>query len=446
MNLLERFQAFARSEHLLDEARPTLLAVSGGLDSMVMAYLFHAAQWPIGIAHCNFQLRGMASDGDEQFVRALAEGWGVPFFSKRFETDEYAAQHGLSTQMAARELRYEWFREVIEENGFNCVATAHHLNDSVETALFNFVRGTGLSGLKGIATKTGRVIRPLLFASRLELEAYAKGQGISWREDASNATEDYARNFLRHRVIPLLGELNPNFLGTAARNLTRLRETDDNLHFLLWRYFFEGKEDGERVFHIDKHKLSLLPSPHLALRALLKKQGFTEEQARQIAENLSHIGLEIQSKTGWRLLNDRNVILLSDSHHPAVESHTIYQDDLMVSVAEGGRMILTTAFDTSNLPDGKEAIVVDAEKLRYPLHLRSWQQGDVFQPFGMGGRSQKLQDLFTNLKLSRFDKEKVLVLENGDGAIVWVVGYRLDERFRVSETTKNLLKIAFVKG
>lgn len=443
MNLPEQFKSFVRTNRLLPANNPTLLAVSGGVDSVVMAHLFRTTGFLFGVAHCNFQLRGEESDGDELFVRQLADAWAVPFFAKRFETKTYAEQNGLSIQMAARELRYVWFREIAEEHGFERIATAHNLNDSVETALLNFVRGTGLSGLKGIAPLSGSVVRPLVFATRAEIERYATAQNLAWRDDSSNASDDYARNFLRHRILPFLEELNPNFLQTAARNLARLRESDENLHFLL-RAFFGEKPDSENEFSIDKQKLAQLPAPRRALRELLKNYDFTEDQARQMAENLDHVGLELRSNAGWRLLNDREKILLAPPHSATLKAHKIHADDLMLTLPEGGKIFLIHADVAPSFPDGREAVLVDAAKLRFPLLLRAWQQGDWFQPFGLNGHSQKLQDFFTNLKLSRLEKEKVQVLENGDGAIIWVLGYRPDERFKVTSETKKFLKISYL--
>lgn len=441
MNLPEQFESFVRTNRLLPADSPTLLAVSGGVDSVVMAHLFRTAGFSFGVAHCNFQLRGDESDGDESFVRQLADSRGVPFFVKRFETKTYAEENGLSIQMAARELRYTWFREIADEHDFDRIATAHNLNDSVETALLNFVRGTGLSGLKGIAPLSGNIVRPLVFATRADIESFATAQNLGWRDDSSNASDDYARNFLRHRIVPLLEEMNLNFLQTAARNLARLRETDENLYFLL-RVFFGEKSDSENEFSIDKQKLAQLPAPHRALRELLKNYGFTEEQARQMAENLDHTGLELRSDAGWRLLNDREKILLAPPQSATPKTQKIQADDLMLTLPEGGKIFLMHTDVAPPFPDGQEAVLVDASKLRFPLLLRAWQPGDWFQPFGLNGHRQKLQDFFTNLKLSRLEKEKVRVLENGDGAIIWIVGYRPDERFKVTPETKKFLKIS----
>lgn len=446
MDLLEQFKSFIKANNLLPDGRSTLLAVSGGVDSVVMAHLFREAGYPFGIAHCNFQLRGAASDGDELFVQQLAAEYGVLFFAKHFETKTYAEQHGLSVQMAARALRYDWFHEIAAEHGFARIATAHNLNDSVETALLNFVRGTGLSGLGGIAVNAAGRIRPILFAARPEIEHYARAHQLDWSEDSSNATDDYARNFIRHQVVPRLEELNPNFLHTAERNLHRLRETDENLRFLQGNYFGE-KTTAPSEFIIDKQKLAQLPAPKQVLHEMLKPCGFTSEQARQLADSLDHVGLELYSNAGWRVLNDREKILIvpPQSSIPSPQSPIpIVENDLMVRLPDGSKLVLMPTDIAAPFPDGRDTILVGAEKLRFPLHLRPWLPGDAFQPFGMGGHSQKLQDFFTNLKLSRLEKEKVWVLENGDGTIIWVLGYRLDERYKVVSETGNFLKISIL--
>ncbi len=242
MDLLEGFFKILKTKQLpVGEGSNTLLAISGGLDSMVLAHLFRSAKLSFAFAHCNFQLRGAESDADEAFVKQVADNFGVPFFVKRFDTKEYAHENGLSTQMAARDLRYAWFVELAENQGFSNICTAHHLNDSVETALLNFVRGTSLPGLSGIPVQKNLhvhrssfivpLLRPLLFATREEILAYAEASQIAWREDSSNASDDYARNFVRHQIIPRLEELNPNFLQTAARNMRRIKSADENLVF-----------------------------------------------------------------------------------------------------------------------------------------------------------------------------------------------------------------------
>ena len=560
LDLLDLFKKNATALGLAADGSPTLLAVSGGLDSMVLAHLFQAAGLPFGIAHCNFGLRGAESDGDAVFVEKTAADWGVAFFVKRFDTKTYATQHGLSTQMAARDLRYAWFAEICREHGFARLATAHHLNDAVETMLLNLVRGTGLRGMSNVQflmsnvqiptpnaqlptsspaeafppsaslrrvrakaenfklqTSNSQLIRPLSAVPRADIEAYARAHDIAWREDSSNASDDYARNFVRHHVLPLLTELNPNFLRTAERTMRRLGEVEANYGWLLGEYFKPspapspvstppptpplkgrggtaytethteaneipegisayavpplpfrggvggGVDTGEGVGplgpSISKPLLRLLPAPRQALHELLRPYGFSEEQARQLAENLDHIGLELHSDTGWRVLNDRTEIIVAPTTHLSAKASAkaeqptnpttqqlirIQADDLMVTLPNGSRLVLLPAEPGPHFPDGREAVLVDAERLQFPLVLRAWQPGDWFQPFGMGGQRQKLQDFFVNQKLTRLDKERVWVLENGDGAIVWVLGHRMDERFRVTAQTVRGLKIGLV--
>jgi tRNA(Ile)-lysidine synthase len=465
MDLLEDFFKFLKTSGLTFSNRnPTLLAVSGGLDSVVMVHLFRAANIPFAIAHCNFQLRGDASDADESFVQKIALSFDVPFFIKRFETKAYADENGLSTQMAARNLRYQWFAEIAAENSYDYIAVAQHLNDSIETSLLNFVRGTGISGLTGIKpvpVPPGKgVIRPLLFASRKDILEYARIHEITWYEDSSNASDDYARNYVRHHIVPRLVELNPNFLNTAARNMGRIRDAEDNLSFLLnqWIQISAPVQVQGKVLHsisLQKEKITTLPAPQQALQHWLKPYGFDAEQARQIAEGLGHIGFELQSETGFRLLVDRENILIESpvTHHPEVgepldsPAMLIQADDLMVSFPDGTRLFLMPfeghpSETTLHQPD---SAIVNVSKLQFPLHLRHWQAGDSFQPLGMEGKSQKIQDFFTNHKLSRFEKEKVWLLFNGDGALIWVIGMRMDDRFKILSKTNKALKINWIK-
>jgi tRNA(Ile)-lysidine synthase len=443
MDLYQSFHAFIQTNRLLYPDERVLLAVSGGIDSLVMAHLFRESGRLFGIAHCNFQLRGAESNGDEAFVRDLAAAWQVAFFSQKFETKKFTALSGQSTQMAARTLRYEWFEQIRAENRYDAIATGHNRDDSVETALFHFIRGTGLTGLGGIPARNGRLIRPLLFAGREDILAYARANGLHWREDSSNASDDYTRNIIRHHLVPRMQEINPTFLPAAEQTLRHLRASDANLRYLLERLL--GRADAEGVYTLDKKALESLPSLTDALFDLFQPFGFFPEQLRQLVENWHQSGAEWTSDTGYRLLNDRQKLLFF-RHIPAVaEMVKIDPDDIMVSLPDGGRLVLTPADAGTPFPDGNTSVVVNAEKLRFPLLLRRWQPGDVFQPLGMGGHSRKLQDFFTDRKLSKLEKEQVWILENGDQTIIWVVGMRLDERFKTEEESFKLLKISWIK-
>ncbi|MBC7777008.1 MAG: tRNA lysidine(34) synthetase TilS, partial [Phycisphaerae bacterium] len=311
------------------------------------------------------------------------------------------------------------------------------------------------------STLNSRLIRPLLFASRDEILEYSRIHKITWREDSSNASDDYSRNFVRHHIVPLMEDLNPNFLNTAARSMGRIGEAEDNLTFLLNNWL--NGEGLTSTLSIEKQKLAQLPAPQQALRQLLKPFGFDAEQSRQLAENLDHVGLELHSEKGFTALVDRTEILVSSPSNPpclpAGRQSTnlpitsppiaIHEDDLMVSLPDGSRLFFLPSFAlraTAGKPvTDHQSATVDAEKMKFPLHLRHWLPGDSFQPLGMGGKSQKLQDFFTNQKLSRFEKEKVWLLLDGNDAVVWVLGLRLDERFKIQSKTNKALKINWIK-
>lgn len=438
MDLSVRFINFIAQNKLILPNQRILLAVSGGLDSMVLAHLMLDAGFSFGVAHCNFQLRGHASDADMQFVTDWAAEHNIPVWTKRFDTLDIMHNSGDSLQMVARTLRYTWFEQLREAEGFDAVATAHHLNDALETFLLNFSRGTGLGGLCGIPLQQAGIIRPLLFATRPELETYAGVRGLAWREDSSNAKDDYDRNVVRHHIIPQLERLRPEFLAIGARNLQRLQATRDNLKYISQVYL------GDDPFRVEKSKIAALPAPAVFLHDWLKPYGFDAEMSRQIAGHLDTIGMEWQSKAAYKLLIDRQFLLLAAVDDTRLEQIAIQADDLMLGLPDRRRLFLMHTTLPAEFPDGKEGVLVDADKLQFPLTLRHWLPGDVFQPLGMDGKHQKLQDFFTHQKSSRFDKAKTWILVNGDGAIIWVLGFRLDERFKIIPQSTKGLKINFI--
>ncbi len=434
MTFASRFWAFIREKNLFTEQDTVLLAVSGGLDSMTLLHLVASSHPHTAVAHCNFQLRGLESDADARLVRSEASKRGLPFYEKTFDTAAFAAEHGLSVQMAARELRYAWFEELCDAHGFSRIATAHHLDDHVETAWLHFIRGAGLRGLTGMPLINGRVVRPLLFASRSEIEALAQAEALLWREDSSNAEDYYARNFVRRHLIPGAKQLNPNFLQTNARSLERLRESADNLDFLLERFLKPRINAESGVLSWVKPDFDALPGRLQALLSVFKPFGFEEEQLRQLLEGWTDTGKRWESASGARLLNDREYLILEpDGERLPPEHIRIDRDDLMVRLPGNQTLFVMPAEPGALMPDGRNEILAPADKLVFPLTVRPWQAGDVFQPFGMAGRHQKLQDFLTNAKISRLEKEQTLVLENGSGEVIWVIGRRLDERFRVAE-------------
>jgi len=411
-----------------------LLAVSGGLDSCVMTALFAEAGLRFSIAHCNFQLRGAQSEEDEQFVRELAADCGCHFYTRRFDTLQQAERSGVSVQMAARRLRYDWLEEIRVQTGARYIAAAHHLNDSAETLLLHLAKGCGLRGLHGIPPQSGAVIRPLLFASRSRLRQYQQQQELDYREDASNQEVKYQRNFLRHRVWPALQSLNPNLEATMAANLQRFQETEYLFDEMLRRISEEALQERGGQLRLS---IPVLMDHRPALATLLyeflgQRCGLSSAQAGHMAQALQgeQVGQWFYTPT-HRILLDRAAIIAEPyptAAHP--RSYEIAEGAIGLKLPEGRlELHYLDASEVVFSQDPKRAVLC-AGKLQFPLRLRRWQPGDRFQPLGMGGQHQKLQDFFSNQKFSRLDKERAWVLEDRSGRIAWLVGHRISHEFR----------------
>ena len=433
--MLEIFQKHLETNLNMLHDGKLLLAISGGLDSVVLAHLCHQLNLKVSLAHCNFNLRGDESDADEAFVLQMAEDLEAEVFIECFETETYAKEQGLSIQMAARELRYTWFQELAEQLNFDYILTAHHADDNLETFLINFTRGTGLEGLTGIPEISGKLIRPLLPFSRDALEVYAIGQNIAWREDSSNASTKYLRNKLRHDIIPILKQMNPQLLHNFQTTLSNLQDSQDLIDDSVVRIQKKMTlaEDGQ--IKLDVHKLKKLSNPKAYLYQLLKDFNFT---AWMDVVNLldAQSGKQVYSST-HRLLKDRDFLLLSEiDSETEAEAIAIEKNEKEVSGPFGTLFFEKVDTISETAPN---ISYVDAEKLIFPLTLRKWEEGDVFYPLGMKGK-KKLSKYFKDEKLSLIEKEQVWILESA-GDVVWVVGKRADDRFKVTENTTNILKI-----
>lgn len=445
------FLGFINDNRLADRTTRTLLAVSGGLDSTVMAALFHQAGLPFAIAHVNFGLRGQESDGDALFVAELATSYKVPFHTVRFETAQLAAGRGESIQMVARDLRYEWFGAIRHQHGYDQVATAHQLNDVLETMLLNLTRGTGLAGLHGIAVRqehptVGTLVRPLLFASREQLETYAAVHNLKHREDRSNADDYYARNRIRHHVLPVLTGLNPGLWSTLPRTVERLRAAEQLVELELnrsWHQLIQTESDGGIRIPIDK--LLALEAGLFRLSEWLRPYGFTGEQARQIWNSLSkeagqrcHSGTHVLVRErGYLLLSLLKVTVLSNCKSTINKLVNAGRVQLM------NQTITVTLHDRAGdfVPDTNPAVAwLDADRLADPITIRAWQQGDRFRPLGLSG-TKLVSDLLNELKLEQRERARALVLLSGDD-IAWVVGRRIGHRFRVRADTRRLIRLA----
>nr|WP_315203890.1 tRNA lysidine(34) synthetase TilS [uncultured Flavobacterium sp.] len=415
-----------------------LLAVSGGLDSMVLLHLFQELKFDIAIAHCNFQLRGMESFGDQKFVQDYAEANGIPVFVTQFDTEAFAKDYKLSTQVAARELRYNWFYELLETEKFDYILTAHHADDNLETFLINFTRGTGLEGLTGIPVQNDKIIRPLLFLTRNEIDDYAKEHGIQWREDSSNASDKYVRNKIRHHLIPILKELNPNFMTSFLKTESYLQQSQSMVEDAASMMYQQVAHEVDDQIHFDLSKLLQLPNYESYLYQWLKEFGFTAwDDIYDLVKGQS--GKQVFA-SDYRLLKDRDLIILYPIKHTK-SSEEFYIAENQTEVNIPLNLSLCKVSDISI--ESNRTIFVDADQLIYPLVVRKWKTGDIFMPFGMNGKSKKVSKLFKDEKLSLIEKENTWILSSGN-QIVWVIGIRADHRFRTVNATKNILKIELI--
>lgn len=436
--MLTNFTTYCQSEKIVPYQGTMLLAVSGGKDSVCMAHLFKEAGLNFAIAHCNFQLRGDASDGDQEFVKALASDLDVPFYTTFFDTKNYASERGISTQMAARDLRYGYFQDLIDEHKFVGVATAHHMDDVVETMLLNLTRGTGLAGLHGILPVRGNVYRPLLFTNSDDILVYLSSNGIKWREDQSNSEIKYKRNLLRHKVLPVLEELNPSFRksfsGTASKVRLYKQYLNDSLIELSEQFIIPN------VHQISVDLAGLRGHDHaiIILETIISEYGFTHADARSIIESDHQSGKKYQNST-HELLIDR------DQLHVRVRSFVEKSDSVHISgVGSYGWMggtieVERVEMSISDVTPSCNIAYLDARKVEFPLTIRLWQDGDVFQPLGMKGK-KKLSDFLIDEKVAMIDKEKVgVVVAKND--IVWVINHRIDDSYKLTDTTNEVIKL-----
>ena len=432
--MLTKFQNHLNKNFPFLKEKRLLLATSGGIDSMVLVHLLHQLKYDFAVAHCNFQLRNSESDTDEFFVKSFCDEEKIEAFIQKFETKKFASDYNLSIQLAARKLRYDWFYELLEQENFDYILTAHHLDDSLETFLINLSRGTGLDGLTGIPNQNDKIIRPLLVFSRNEIETFANENAILWREDSSNASDKYLRNKLRHDVVPILKELNPSFLSSFEKTIENLKQSQsmiDDASKLVYKIVVE---ENENELKINLKELLKLPNYNAYLYQWLKDYGFN---AWNDIYDLVHAqsGKQVFSED-FLLLKDRFYLILSPKND--INRNQIYDIDKNFS-----QVNIPLKFDFCNVGDisisDSNSIFVDEDQLKFPLQLRKWQEGDVFHPFGMQG-SKKVSKYFKDEKLSLIDKLNKWLLCSDD-QIVWIVGMRQDERFKVTTNTTKILKI-----
>ncbi|MCM4155637.1 tRNA lysidine(34) synthetase TilS [Gramella sp. AN32] len=412
-----------------------LLAISGGVDSVVLAHLCASSKLDFSMAHCNFNLRDEESDGDENFVVDLADSLNVEIFTENFDTEKFASDKGISIQMAARELRYTWFKELASNLHYDYILTAHHANDNLETFLINLIRGTGPEGLTGIKAENNNVIRPLLHFSRKEIESFARKQKYKWREDSSNASEKYLRNKIRHSMVPLMEEINPQLLESFAKTQRYLRsnlDLVDDYMSLLYPKLIQKKDFG---YAIELTYLKKLPNQKEILYQLLKSFGFTEWNDIYNLIN-AQSGKVVFSET-HRLIKDRDQLLLTHNQSGDKQKHYSVEKNENYVILPMGTLAISKVSKLGT--PAKNCIFVPKSKLQFPICIRKWQKGDFFYPFGMSGK-KKLSRFFKDEKFSLPEKENTWILASGE-EIVWVINHRMDNRFAVSEEDSAILKL-----
>ncbi|MBK7817736.1 MAG: tRNA lysidine(34) synthetase TilS [Sphingobacteriaceae bacterium] len=439
--MLKAFASHIEHKDLFKKNDALLVAVSGGVDSMVMCDLLLKAGHKFSVAHCNFKLRGNESDSDEQFVEDYCSKNKLTLYKRSFDTLTYVDSNKLSIQMAARELRYAFFNELMKEQLLTYLLTAHHLSDNVETFLINLVRGSGIAGLKGISEKRKKIVRPLLPFTKEEILAYAKENSISYKTDKSNLEDSYLRNDLRLNIIPKLKELNPSFERTISKELGLLQQynTIITYHFAKEKEKAISKTDSGIKIHIEKIKEN--KTPELFLFEILKEYNFHPDVITDIYESLDGIPGKLFYSDNFELIKDRTELVINAHLDRSIEPIVIEKETQEILSPIHLKIKPTTEFVKEN---NKAIAYVDHSKLKYPLTVRGWQNGDKFKPLGMTG-FKKLSDLFVDLKLNAFDKNKVAILENGDKEIIWVVNHRLDDRYKISENTNAILRIELVE-
>jgi tRNA(Ile)-lysidine synthase len=433
---LRSFHAFIERNNLFNADQKVLLAVSGGKDSVLMAHLFKQAGLNFGIAHCNFRLRAEESSRDEAFVKQLAESLAVPLYRKDFDTRAYAKANHLSTQMAARELRYNWFEELRQSKQYDFVALAQHQNDAIETVLLNLTRGTGISGLHGILPKRGTLIRPLLFLSAADIQTIVETNNISYVEDSSNSSDYYARNKIRLHVVPQLKAINPNLEHTFAQNIQRFSDTEEVVQQAVEQYRASLIRPVKNGYALSIALLKQLHPQEFLLYELLKPFGFTASLVADLIDALDKQSGTSFFSSSHRITINREDLLISEHSDAQGTVLAIHAADRQVTFQK--QQLVISEASKLEFEKNKNKAFVDGDLLTFPLKLRSWEQGDSFKPLGMK-TFKKLSNFLIDEKVPLPDKASVPLLINGNGEMIWIAGLRADDRYKVTSTTKKVI-------
>lgn len=435
--MLEGYHKYNKVYHLIGEDEKIVLALSGGVDSMVLADLLLQSGTNFVVAHCNFHLRGDESDGDEQFVRRFAERNSIPCFVKHFDTEWFAEQKGISIEMAARDLRYAWFEELRQQIGFDKIALAHHADDQTETFFINMLRGAGLNGLKGMRQKNGVLVRPLLWATRSQIKHYAVERQIVWREDCTNAESVYLRNKIRNQLMPVVDEIHAEGRKSIAKSISNLASENDLYRELLAEKLSQFVVEQNDVVSAKKSVFNGRNGFQL-LFEWLRRYGFNKDQCRFAFDNLNEVGTCFYSDA-YCLVIERDTLQLTGRDAEKEAEWVIESGEVLLERPFGMHCTSYEKKPGFELKRDSHIALLDSDKIDFPLTLRHWRKGDRFHPLGMKG-SKLLSDFFVDLKFTNVQKKKQWLLVASNGDILWVVGCRIDERYKIKPETRSIFE------
>jgi len=438
----EKFITHTLKKKLFERTDNILLAISGGKDSMAMAHLFLQHNLLFGIAHCNFKLRGQEAELDTELVKKFAKENNIKFYYTEFATEKYALEKGISIQMAARDLRYNWFDKISEENNYKYIATAHHKNDVAETMIINLTKGTGLAGLHGIKSKMKNIIRPLLNFSRKEIENYVNQHQVPFREDKSNADTKYTRNLIRHKVIPELEKINPAIVETLNKEANQFLEIEQLLELHIEKLKKQLFQKEGNCIKIELKLLKEVTPLATYLYYLFSPYGFNKSEIIDLVKMLNGPSGKRIISANYHLIKDRNYLLLQEEKEEGKTIFTINTweelDKLPIKI-EYSSMENAPTFEINS---SKKYAYLNQEKITFPITLRKWKEGDKFCPLGMK-KNKKLSDFFIDNKLSLIDKKSTWILTSNN-QIIWVVGHRIDNNYRIETTTQSIVQLKLV--
>jgi len=442
--MLEKVSGFIQSHQLCQPESKLLAAVSGGIDSVVLCELLYQLNYTFAIVHCNFGLRAEDAEADQLFVKKLAKKYQVPFFTENFNTRAFAEQEKLSLQMAARTLRYAWFEQLRHQEGYDFIATAHHSNDTTETILLHLTRGTGIAGLHGIPAKNGHLIRPMLALTKDDIYDFVTSRKLIWREDVSNQTTKYQRNKIRHEVIPVLKEINPNLEETMLHTAERVSHAEAIVAAYIGQLRTQCISQTQEATYLSLAPLQQATGLPVVLHELLRPFNFSYTVVLELVEALDGMpGKQFFSPT-HTLVKDRAQLVITPRNLGSFGSIMINEGDTEVTAGNMHFSIRYVDADQYKLSTRPQVAALDAEQLHFPLRLRAWQEGDWFVPLGMNGK-KKISDLLIDKKIPANLKQQTLVLVS-DQSIAWVAGQRLDNRFKVTEKTQKVVEITLLKS